>query len=290
MTPQQAPPVQLEAPDGSRALVSPFGAHVTSWMTPDGREQLYLSSRAVLDGSAAIRGGIPVIFPQFAGEGPLPKHGFARTARWQRVWGGADHSGAEGATGVHARDDTAAAVTAMFELSDSPETRSVWRQAFLARVIVTLRPQSLDVRLLVTNTGSGILSFTAALHTYLSMDDAFRAEVAGLEGLSYRDSITRAPGTQAERVLAVSGAVNRVYSGAPARVEVRDGSRVMLVETAGFRDAVVWNPGAEGEEALGDMAPGDARRMLCVEPAVVERPVLLHPNERWEGAQQLVAH
>lgn len=30
----------------------------------------------------AIRGGIPILFPQFSDAGPLPKHGFARNELW----------------------------------------------------------------------------------------------------------------------------------------------------------------------------------------------------------------
>lgn len=264
--------VVLRAADGSRAVVTPFGAHVTRWITADGREQLYLSGGAALDGSAPIRGGIPVIFPQFAAEGTLPKHGFARTATWGRT-------AADGA------DDAQAS----FVLADSPATRAVWPHAFKATVTVLLRPDALEVRLLVANTGGDPIAFTAALHTYLAMDDAFGAEVAGLEGLAYRDSITREPGRQREPVLRVDGAVNRVYAGTPSRLVVRDGARAVELETAGFADAVVWNPGPQGEAAIGDMPAGDARRMLCVEPAVIEHPVLLQPGEQWEGSQRLAS-
>lgn len=274
MTPPAAwaAPVVLQGADGSRAVVTPFGAQVTSWTTADAREQLYLSSRAALDGSAAIRGGIPIIFPQFASEGPIPKHGFARTAMWRLV---------EGGTGLDAR--------ACFELTDSPATQTLWPHAFRAVVTVTLGAGTLEVRLLVANAGDEPFAFTAALHTYLATDDAFGAEVAGLEGLSFRDSITHAPGVQRESVLEVGGAVNRVYAGVPPRLAIRDGERELVVESAGFPDAVVWNPGSEGEAALGDMPAGDARGMLCVEPAAIVRPIVLQPGQQWEGAQRLVA-
>jgi glucose-6-phosphate 1-epimerase len=48
-----------------------------------GLERLFLSSMSALDGSRAIRGGVPVIFPQFAERGSGMRHGFARTANWR---------------------------------------------------------------------------------------------------------------------------------------------------------------------------------------------------------------
>ena len=50
-----------------------YGATVLSWIV-DGTEKLFLSSKAILDGTKAIRGGIPLVFPQF-GPGVLQQHG-----------------------------------------------------------------------------------------------------------------------------------------------------------------------------------------------------------------------
>ena len=75
--------VELRSADGAFAQVHLHGGHVLAW-TPAGERdsRLYLSPISKAAPGVAIRGGVPVIFPQFAGEGPLPKHGFARTARW----------------------------------------------------------------------------------------------------------------------------------------------------------------------------------------------------------------
>lgn len=93
--------VQLSHPQsGSTAEIQLCGATITSWKVGGnslggGVEKLYLSSKAALDGTAAIRGGVPVVFPVFgsakdhAKEGDieglekLPKHGFARTEVWE---------------------------------------------------------------------------------------------------------------------------------------------------------------------------------------------------------------
>ena len=61
----------------------------------DKRELLFLSRASALDGSAAVRGGIPVVFPLFGEIADVPegaagrddvkdagRHGFARTQTW----------------------------------------------------------------------------------------------------------------------------------------------------------------------------------------------------------------
>lgn len=62
----------LSLPNSS-VKIHHYGATILSW-TVDGKEQLFLSSKAVLNGTKAIRGGIPLVFPQF-GPGVLTQHG-----------------------------------------------------------------------------------------------------------------------------------------------------------------------------------------------------------------------
>src|SRR5688500_11788592 len=108
-SPDPYTPIDIAAPDGGRARVLPHGAHVLSWVPAGGGERLFVSERSRPAPSVAVRGGVPVVFPQFASEGPLPKHGFARTATWDVVRAEAD------------------AVT--LRLADSPETRALWPHA-----------------------------------------------------------------------------------------------------------------------------------------------------------------
>src|SRR5437868_277774 len=75
--------VRLKAPDGAEATVTLYGAHLVSWKDATGQERLFLSARSALDGSKAIRGGVPVIFPQFAARGAGMRHGFARVLAWR---------------------------------------------------------------------------------------------------------------------------------------------------------------------------------------------------------------
>ena len=50
-------------PSGGRIEVLLHGATILSWKSTDGSENLFLSDKALLDGSKPVRGGIPVVFP-----------------------------------------------------------------------------------------------------------------------------------------------------------------------------------------------------------------------------------
>jgi len=54
--------VTAKLPSGDSCEVYLHGATVTSWKSAS-REHLWLSANAVMDGSKAIRGGVPVCFP-----------------------------------------------------------------------------------------------------------------------------------------------------------------------------------------------------------------------------------
>ena len=80
-----APAVQLQGPAGDTVTVLLRGAQVISWVDAGGVERLYRSPLSPLVGPQAVRGGVPVIFPQFNERGPIMRHGFARTRVWEWV-------------------------------------------------------------------------------------------------------------------------------------------------------------------------------------------------------------
>lgn len=267
--------VVIRAADGATAEVHHDGAHVTSWRpAPDGDERLFLSTRSVLREGAAIRGGIPVIFPQFAAEGPLPRHGFARTMRWT----------------LDSAEERAGEGIARFTLSDSDATRAVWPAAFRASIIVRVAGSRLSVALRVQNPGDATIRFTAALHSYLRVKDVTRTAIEGLHGCRYRES--SAPGVfqvDDSQQLHPSGELDRVYVEVERPLLVREPSRTLAVSATGFRDVVVWNPGAAKAAAMADMEPGGERHMLCLEAAAVQVPIALAAGEVWEGVQHFDA-
>lgn len=266
--------IRLNGPGGNVAIVSRLGGQVLSWQTSDGRERLFLSERAVFDGSRSIRGGIPVCFPQFSGLGELPKHGLLRTALWSV------------ATTRSAGDY--ALVT--LEIADSEATRALWPHPFRAELTVMLERDRLDLELCITNTGEADFSFTGALHTYLRVTQVEDVALEGLYGHEYRDAvqgdrIIRDTGTE----LTVEGETDRVYHDIRRPQLLQAGNLSLGIQSQGFPDVVVWNPWVERCASLPDMKPDEWRRMLCVEAAIARQPVLLPAGEEWYGRQSLVA-
>jgi glucose-6-phosphate 1-epimerase len=268
--------VAIHADDGAAAEIHRHGAHVTSWRpSPDGEERLFLSGTSEYGPGAAIRGGIPIIFPQFGTEGPLPRHGFARTPEW--------------AVGGVGRASNGMA-EAELVLRDSEETRAIWDGAFTAVATVRVVGARLAVTLTIENVGDQPFAFTAALHTYLRVRDVGDERIEGLEGARYR-----VPGSrtllrdEADSVL-VGDYLERIYVGAPPRIELHDGARSTSIISEGFTDAVLWNPGPERAASVPDIEPGGEQRFVCIEAAVVHTPVELGPRRRWAGTQTLVAH
>lgn len=265
----------IDSADGARGAISTHGAHLLSWQPAGGGEWLYLSGRAQAGPGQAIRGGVPVIFPQFAGEGPLPKHGFARGLPWALI--------------AHGRDDAGRGY-ARYALTDSDATRAIWPHAFVAELTVTLGGTQLQIALQIHNTGNATFTFTAALHSYFRVGTVADARIIGLQELHYRDSANgNAACVEREASVAVIGEVDRIYFNAPASVELRDGSRALRVVQHGFNDLVVWNPGAGKAAALADLDPGGWQQMLCIEAAVISTPVTLAAGAEWRASQILEA-
>ena len=259
----------LTGPDRSRVDIYRYGAHVTSWIDRTGREQFFLSPLAGYSNGVSIRGGIPVVFPQFAMNGPLPKHGLLRTRVWDVT-----------------HQDTSSAI---FRITDDDATRKLWPYRFLAELHVTLS-DTLTVALHVTNTGDSPFTFTSALHNYFHVDDVSAAAVEGLTGCAYRDKVIDGPAIiDTARAVHIDGETDRVYIDGPREVHITNvaGDRALHIAASGFGDWVVWNPGPELTKQLADMEPEGYRRMLCVEAALVRAPQTLAPGTTWVGTQQL---
>jgi len=271
--------VTLRLPTGESVVILLYGATVISWQT-NGSEHLFLSESAKLDGSKAVRGGIPLVFPVFGkGEEPsvasLPQHGFARISKWELLGKTTD-------SGSHVQVD----------LGLSPqnldlEMRQKWPYAFGLIYSIVLGRKGLETKIVVRNEGSETLDFHVLFHTYFSVPDISNVSVTGLQGTTYTDKTLGGKSSEeSSSTLTITGEMDRVYKSVPGAVTVQLGtSPLYKIERSGLDDVVVWNP-AETSSNMGDFAPSDGwKRMLCVEAGSVGEWQKLESGNVWEGGQ-----
>lgn len=264
-------PLRVRGSGGATLETLAYGGHLLSWI-PAGESdsRLFLSPASVFRRGAAIRGGVPVIFPQFAAHGPLPKHGFARVQDWQRQPAGDGHI--------------------RLQLRDSPASRALWPHAFLLDLDLHCSGNTLRMELSAHNSGDTAFEFTVALHTYLQVADVSQARLQGLKGLRYLDAAReRTEHVEEKNELGFGPWTDRIYFDPPAELLLVEPQRRLRIRQEGFTDTVVWNPAAEVTATLSDMAPDGWREMLCVEAATTLEPIRLAPGAGWRGAQVLVA-
>ena len=264
----------VEGEGGARCGVCEHGAHVCAWEPADGGGgRLFLSERAAFVPPKAIRGGIPLCFPQFSDLGPLAaQHGFARNSRW------------EATTPVVAGPGRAA-----FVLREGPPE---WGQPCRARLDILVGGQELELTFEVQNPGPGYLEFTFALHTYFAVADVAGTRVEGLGGCRYLDSLQgRAEREEGAEAVTFAEEVDRIYLATPRELRVVDGTggRAVRIIKRGLPDAVVWNPWEEKSRRMGDFADDEFHKMVCVEAGAIQPPIRLAPGETWQAAQLLRA-
>jgi len=254
----QLPALQLRAPDGAEATITLYGAHLVSWKPAasggvPGQERLFLSTLSALDGNKAIRGGVPVIFPQFGERGSGTRHGFARTATWRVLERGE-------------QDGAAFAVLGLVPSDLAPDVAAAWPHAFELRLRVAVHGHELSMLLDVRNTGAADFPFAAALHTYHLVEDVEAVRIDGVQG----------------ETLALTDKLDEVFGNIRGSIAFDNGADVLALDQQGFTEAVVWNPGAADAAALSDLDDEEYRRFVCIEPALLG-PLVLEAGGSWRG-------
>ncbi|RFU73877.1 aldose 1-epimerase family [Trichoderma arundinaceum] len=276
-------------PTGESVEVLLFGATVLSWKDASGDEKLWLSEGAKLDGTKAVRGGIPLVFPVF-GTAPdheatskLPQHGFARNSRWEFL-------------GKSTNESSSSSVKLDFGLSSEnldDAARQLWPYKFGLLYSVTLGRDSLSTVLVITNEGDVPFEFQTLLHTYFKIKDIASVQVTGLEEAPFHDKVDGVKGkTQSSDPITFSGETDRVYTpvkGPGHPVIIADGGEAKFrVVRDNLDDVVVWNPWVDKSAGMGDFEPKDGwKNMVCVEAGAVSSWHQLEKGDAFEGAQTI---
>ncbi|KAN0133247.1 Galactose mutarotase-like domain containing protein [Lactarius tabidus] len=280
----------LQHPKGAKVVILFFGATITSWEASDRdqpggpSERLFLSSKAVLDGSKAVRGGIPVVFPCFGppehpDHSKLLQHGFARTEIW---------------TFDSVLMDNDAGVSVRLTLQPNPAISKLYTKDFRLAYVVTLAEHELSTDIHVTNPASSeTLDFQALLHTYIRAP-ANEVSISPLLGKRYVDKTEKSPEARStlkeeERTAVdVRTITDAVYEDTPPEINVSWPGGGLALKLTHFTTLTVWNPQEDVGSKIGDMEEKGWERFVCVEPGYVRGFKQLGPGETWIGQQVLV--
>lgn len=256
------PMVQIQT-SWSTAEIYLQGACVTHFQVHGEAPLLFLSEHSRFEPGAAIRGGIPIIFPWFGRPpGRATQHGFARLRAWELV-------------GLHRTGDGSA--TAHLSLPTTAELLSIPLDYY-----VTIG-KTLTVELVVRNYSSAPFAFENCLHTYLAVGDIERICVTGLQGTEYLDATAKFLRKQeAAESIRFDREVDRIYLNSRNAVEVHDPvlQRTVQVTTENSATTVIWNPWMTKARDMVDFGDEEYRRMVCVESGnVAENGIQLAVGE-----------
>lgn len=260
--------IRIEA-RSAKAEIYLHGAQITSWQPAGMDEALFLSGKSDwLDGKA-IRGGIPVCFPWFrakADDPHAPSHGFVRTREWQLE---------------SLRAAAGEAVCARFATASDDASRRWWPFEFRLEYGITVG-RDLLLELTIRNTGDKDLKFEEALHTYFKMGDVRRAQVIGLDGVTYLDNRDGNREMKQQGDLVLTRQTDNAYRDAMGPVEIVDRTlaRRLRTEKQNSTSTIVWNPWSEGAAGLSDFGADEWQTMLCVEGGnILGSAITLNPAQ-----------
>lgn len=249
------PKVLVETP-WSSAEIYLHGAHVTHFQKNGEAPLLFLSQASEFLADKPIRGGVPIIFPWFGPREGSPAHGFARTAAWELTARSVQPDGS---------------VKLYFRLPAIIEVEY--------RVTVG---ETLEMELLVRNTGETDYTFESCLHTYFQISAIDTIAITGLAGVTYLDKVTSATTVESTAPIHIASEVDRVYQDTTTAVEIHDPGlkRTIRVEKSGSNSTVVWNPWIEKSQRMADFGDDEYLQMVCVESGnIAANKITLAPRE-----------
>uniref|UniRef100_A0A7R9UBK7 glucose-6-phosphate 1-epimerase n=1 Tax=Pinguiococcus pyrenoidosus TaxID=172671 RepID=A0A7R9UBK7_9STRA len=272
--------VRMVHPSGSSCEVYLFGASVTKFSPASApqRNMLWVSSDAKYNNEKSIRGGIPLVFPQFGRpDERMAQHGFVRNSKWN--FAGSTTEGDE--------------LVSSFVITHEDATHEAWPYKYELQFDVRLAPESLTTVLNIKNTGDEEFGFQCLQHPYFNVGDITETRVIGFQGCSYFDKVTGEltnPIEETREVVDVTQETDRIFCApipdpilvkCPAGdFEVSKSAKIVEGASEGplSPDTVFWNPWIDTAAGMSDFNNDGYLEMLCVEPGLVNGKTQLPPG------------
>lgn len=212
------------------------------------------------------RGGVPVLFPQFADRGPLKKHGWARDVDWSLV----EENIGDDFHSVH------------LKLEIGTKTIPEWHYSVTLDMKAIVTNHTVTLSLEVTNTGTDSFDWSGGLHPYWAVDDVSACAVTGLHGKSAKDRYDHRKRVEEQEVLHFNGNPFECLYESTQGVTLETRDYTLFLSSTGFERWMIWNPGESESRNLQDLPESDWKRFLCIEPLVLNG-LIMKPQESFRG-------
>ncbi len=231
-------------------IVDSHGATIVSGCV-NGYELFFLSEKAFFDGKTPIRGGVPIVFPNFghSSEHNLPKHGFARISQWslEKRWNNLNNSGI------------------ILKLETNSETLKFWNYKFKLLYTITLNNNNIMTELFIQNQDPISFNYQCLFHNYFKVSNLKWVRIANLDYIDYYDQLTHKISSHSEEIL-INQEIDRVYGPTNNCVSILDTEYVLKVNSDENQfHVVVWNPWEKKSKSLSDFGDEEFLDMVCVE-------------------------
>jgi glucose-6-phosphate 1-epimerase len=242
-----------------------------------------MSSKAEMKPGVAIRGGVPICWPQFgtfrtAKDSPGLKHGFVRQSQLWKL------------------EEKQTDMVSLRLIPDDDMLKK-WPGKWEVLYTIALQARSLSLKMDVINKADeGALEFTGCLHTYFRCQACDQCSVEGLKGETYDSPIgdtfsgTKVENRESVNICDGKTQMQLLYGNAGDAIVLSEAGKPRIRLTkSGMPDWVIWNIGDDDVHTLKDMGEGEQRSYVCVEPGFATVPVKVPPGRTWCGVHEMKA-
>lgn len=268
------------------------GAQLSRYKRKGQAPILFLSEQCEYKQGHSLRGGIPICWPWF-GElkknsetitsqykhsniESMPSHGFVRTLNWEL-------DSIEAPTADLTVIELSLSLNADSNEGIDKEDRSYqasWPFAAQLRYRIEVGAQ-LTAALTVSNNDSRTFSYSAALHSYYSVNHINNVIISGFSKTEYVDALDGWKEKQQIDDIAFNKEVDRIYKCAPKEIILSDRNRLLSIKSEGSASTIIWNPWVEKSQRLSQFAHDAYQKMICIETAnALDDTVSLKPHEQ----------
>ena len=257
--------LDITTPQASLSL-SLFGGHILRFQPTDQSPLLWLSDNAVLDGTKAIRGGIPICWPWFGAhpsDPSQPAHGLVREQNWCLQ-------------DSHYHNQ-------ILTLLLSPEKPLPDGLSVELEVVIS---HELTVTLISHNHSKVPQPLSCALHNYFTVENINETQILGLDKTLHWNKLVDNQAQTTPCPYVIDNETDNVHITQCSQVSIKNKEHIIQVQSSGHDSFVVWNPWEEKSRFMSDMSASGFETMLCVETAITQG-FILAPEQRHRLTQKI---